>query len=186
MKQKGLTSILIVILIAVGLGGYLIYQKQTRPTPAPQPTTQPSPSPSDEAVSWKTYTNTEYGYAIKYPPVWSYIACGPATRFDTEPWYSCATDAQGIFSISVFDKTPETPLISISTAKEFKVISKNLVSIGGKQGERVVVEKVEPAPGADKIMVAAVEYKGKIFIFNLQDITQEETFNQTLSTFRFN
>lgn len=28
----------------------------------------PTPTPKDETVSWKTYTNTKYGYEFKYPP----------------------------------------------------------------------------------------------------------------------
>lgn len=43
-KQKGLAPILIVLLIAVALGGYLIYQKQPKSF-VPQ-TTETSPSPS--------------------------------------------------------------------------------------------------------------------------------------------
>jgi len=55
MNQKGFTPILIVIILAAVLvGGYLVYQNQPRPTSSPQPfdfiqgkpTTQPSPSPS--------------------------------------------------------------------------------------------------------------------------------------------
>lgn len=79
-NQKGLAPILIVILIAAGLGGYLIYQKQTRSTPAPQPTTQPSPSPAaspvqtdtGETANWKTYKNQHYSF--RYPKNWTIVA----------------------------------------------------------------------------------------------------------------
>lgn len=178
MKQKGLTSILIVILIAVGLGGYLIYQKQLKPIPLPQPTTQPSPSSADETVNW----SSDDGYSIRYPSTWYILFCGSAVILDPKPLSSCATDSPGTLIISVSNKTGDS---LIRTGKEFKVVSRNTLTIGGEQGERVITEKIEAAPGADKIMVAAVEYKGKIFTFNLQDITQEETFNQILSTFRF-
>lgn len=42
-KQKGLAPILIVILIALTIGGYLIYQKQVKPVSVPQQTPQSSP-----------------------------------------------------------------------------------------------------------------------------------------------
>lgn len=55
MKQVGFSPILVVVLIAVALGGgYLVYQKQTKPAPIsfgdtqgkPTQVTQPSPTPS--------------------------------------------------------------------------------------------------------------------------------------------
>lgn len=91
--QKGLAPILIVLLIALGIGGYFIYKinnppapsitgpvgillwdriKQVKPAPASpntQPTPQPSPRPSGnvETANWKTYTNKESGYSFMYP-----------------------------------------------------------------------------------------------------------------------
>lgn len=43
-KQKGLAPILIVLLIALGIGGYLIYQKQVTPVTIPQQITQSIPT----------------------------------------------------------------------------------------------------------------------------------------------
>lgn len=71
MNQKGQLQILLIILMVglLALGGYLVYQKQLKPTPLPQPTTQPSPSPSDETTNWKTYIRKSV-FEIKYPPNW--------------------------------------------------------------------------------------------------------------------
>lgn len=66
MSQKGLAPILIVLILAVLIGGYLVYQNQPKPTPSPQPTNQLSPA-SDETANWKTYTNSKYGFSFKYP-----------------------------------------------------------------------------------------------------------------------
>lgn len=69
-KQKGLAPILIVILIALVVGGYFIYQKQLKPVV--QPTT-PAVSPNKEStnsaeiVNWRTYTDMQFNYSIKYP-----------------------------------------------------------------------------------------------------------------------
>lgn len=70
VNQKGLTSIHIVILIGVVLLGYLFYsgkialpQKQTD-----QPIAETSKV--DETADWKTYTNTKYGFEVKYPNDW--------------------------------------------------------------------------------------------------------------------
>lgn len=75
MNQKGFAPILIVILIALAVGGYLLYQKQVKPVVIPQTVIQPtsvpviSPVASDsaETANWKTYTNTDGKYLIKYP-----------------------------------------------------------------------------------------------------------------------
>lgn len=75
MNQKGLAPILAVLLIGITLvgAGYLVYSEkialpQTKPV---QQTTQQTPSfISDETANWKTYTNTKYGYSIKYPNAW--------------------------------------------------------------------------------------------------------------------
>lgn len=178
--------LLIIVAVLLSSGGtYLVLtqQKIEQPQPSPSLTASPVPTDAGETANWKTYTNTDYGYSVKYPPVWSNITCGSAVLFDKEPFFSCATDVSGIFSISVRNKTSETPLIN--TGKEFKVISANLVNIGGKQGERMVTEKVEPAPGADKIIIAAVEYKGKVYTLNLQDINEQVVFDQILQTIKF-
>ena len=75
-KQKGLAPILIIILIAVmAVGGYLLYQKQIKPVAVPQfspspvvsPVISPIASSSADTANWKTYTNSKYGFTLKYP-----------------------------------------------------------------------------------------------------------------------
>ncbi|MBI4035579.1 hypothetical protein HY383_01395 [Candidatus Daviesbacteria bacterium] len=67
--QKGLAPILIVFLIALAVGGYLIYQKQIKPVP--QHTTESTPTPAvDETANWKTYKDNEGGFMFNYPDNW--------------------------------------------------------------------------------------------------------------------
>ncbi|MDO8639116.1 MAG: hypothetical protein Q7R43_06075 [Candidatus Daviesbacteria bacterium] len=78
--SKGFAPILIlvgIVVVALAVGGYLLYQNQVKPVPivAPQPIAQTSTSP-DETANWKTYTNTKYGYSIKYPNDWHIILPG--------------------------------------------------------------------------------------------------------------
>lgn len=70
-KQKGLSTIVIVLLIATAIGGYLVYsgkinlpQKQID-----QQTTETSKG--DETANWRTYINNEYGFSFKYPAEWN-------------------------------------------------------------------------------------------------------------------
>lgn len=71
MNQKGLSPILIIILITAALGGFVIYQQQSsqpKPNPSPQPTAQPSPV-SNETADWKTYAGSIYSF--EYPSDWT-------------------------------------------------------------------------------------------------------------------
>lgn len=76
--------LVIIVVIALGLGGYFAY-RSTQPnysyepsaspplapvsptTPPPSPTPASSPVP-DETANWKTYRNDEYGFEFRYPP----------------------------------------------------------------------------------------------------------------------
>lgn len=69
-NQKGFAPILIILLIALAIGGYLFYSDKI---PLPQTTSPLSPSASQEpngsleTANWKTYTNTKYNFSFKYP-----------------------------------------------------------------------------------------------------------------------
>lgn len=86
MTQKGLAPLLIVIIfagvIALAGGAYYLGTKRsetfTTPSQQPQQTTadvSPAPTDADETVytesdrsaNWKTYTNSQHGYSLKYP-----------------------------------------------------------------------------------------------------------------------
>lgn len=64
--QKGFVPILIIILLAAAtLGGYLIYQSKSTPSPQPPPT-------PDKNASWKIYMNELVGFKFQYPVEWSF------------------------------------------------------------------------------------------------------------------
>jgi hypothetical protein len=58
------------ILLVILLTGtaYVLSQQESKKTepPAKQSVSKPTPTP-DPTADWKTYTNTKYGYSIKYP-----------------------------------------------------------------------------------------------------------------------
>src|SRR3989344_8366925 len=80
-----LTVLVIVIVTAIIAGAYLYFvlgksagEVDTSPIKVSTPTTKkatPSATPSakkDENTGWKTYTNKNLGFSIKYPHDWNY------------------------------------------------------------------------------------------------------------------
>ncbi|KKU03139.1 MAG: hypothetical protein UX06_C0045G0005 [Candidatus Giovannonibacteria bacterium GW2011_GWA2_45_21] len=66
MNQKYIFIIAVIVLL--GIGGYYVATKK-----AEAPVTsenQQNVNTSDETANWKTYTNTKYGFEIKYPSTW--------------------------------------------------------------------------------------------------------------------
>jgi len=64
----GLGSFLgVLILTSVVFGVYKLGQRETPPTPQPTPTPEVATPTPDPTADWETYTNTKYGYSIKYP-----------------------------------------------------------------------------------------------------------------------
>jgi hypothetical protein len=69
---KWILILIIFILIGGGATYYVANQSQKPASSSNQtPTTAPSPTPTPDPTSdWKTYTNTKYGYSVKYPSDW--------------------------------------------------------------------------------------------------------------------
>lgn len=77
--EKGFANIALVVVIVILLGvvGYFAFVKKLPPiaqqTPTPMstqtktPVPTPTPTPKGETANWKTYTNTKYGFEVKYP-----------------------------------------------------------------------------------------------------------------------
>lgn len=86
MNQKGFAPILIVIILAALVGGYLLYQKQVKPVAVPQqvqvtpaPTTKNESTGSAETgnpdsirANWKIYTRPDF--SLKLPEDWQISA----------------------------------------------------------------------------------------------------------------
>lgn len=75
-KNKGFSAILVLILVLLvaAAGGvfYLNSKKESTGVPSPSPTQTLSPTPTSKpSTSWKTYTNSELGISISYPPKWT-------------------------------------------------------------------------------------------------------------------
>lgn len=77
-KQNGLSAIWVILFVVLALilgaiGGYYYSKnKEGKTTTSTVTPTSTSTTTSDETASWKTYTNSKYGYSIKYPTNWAY------------------------------------------------------------------------------------------------------------------
>ena len=66
MNQKGFAPILIVLLIALGVGGYFIYTNYVNQTKIN--TSQEKTQLNSSFENWREYKNPKYQYSVKYPP----------------------------------------------------------------------------------------------------------------------
>lgn len=77
-KQVFTKIVLLVLVIALaGIIGYFAFVKKSEPI-----TQQPIPTPKNETANWKTYSNTEFNYELRYPTNWqifSKLINGPGT-----------------------------------------------------------------------------------------------------------
>lgn len=73
-KYFPLWPLIILVFLLLGITAFLAYQNLQLQKQIVSFQTQPSPSPEstiDPTSNWKTYTNTKYGFSIKYPGNWS-------------------------------------------------------------------------------------------------------------------
>lgn len=200
--QKGQTQVLIlagiVILIAVA-GGIFFLGRVTAPKPQlPVATSSPQPSPtpdetvyteSDETTNWKTYTNTNYGFSVKYP-----------TDLEVED----RSNQFPPFTIFLTDKTKQVPYEGGSKINPYALIevkNSNLSLMDYINDSKNNLEYVDKKKVGENEFVIAREKFGMIagqfnryLIKNGNSVITAanslyaidgQTFDQLLSTFRF-
>ena len=82
MNQRGFVNIILVIVavaLIIGVGYFILVRKstpitqQTPTSSSVSPTPTPTPVPiNNVSANWKTYSNDEYKYEIKYPANWKF------------------------------------------------------------------------------------------------------------------
>lgn len=200
MSQKGLAPIVIVVLIALGIGGYLVYQdKVSNPSvinATPLPTVYPS---TDETTNWKTHTNTKY--SLEYPDNWIIKEAGSGNQIRLFP---PNTDPEGIgykIWILVLNKNKGVNISDPVGAKEqiankvYEYKTADII-IDGIKGASIENE-VLPDSGTDGLNRIGVKLpfadNKVLYIWLMCDDGEEKSscrqyspvYNHILSTFKF-
>jgi len=196
------------LLVAAGLvfGGYKLAQiRQVQLQPTPTPVVVPTPTPEPTA-DWKIYTNTKYGYSIKYPSEWTVEAMVgiPVETFE-EPVISGPpnADIQGQMFIEVRLKDERnTPKEAFEKERSLggilETITEETTTFAGYDAYKTTVrykqEGYKYGVVTKAIYLIKDDYLHKIFysewhrakdIQSLDDWTIGATFDLMLSTFKF-
>ncbi len=207
---RGFAAIIIVAIIALVFGAAATfgYQKFIKKTPAvsQKAETQASPLASvDETANWKTYTNSKYGFSLKYPeekPVEfkdsvegkqlcantkgivdikiypaDYKKLGPETEFLGDLWVSLSV-ADNVGKISPEDYVKKACPDYFSQGKIGSI--KN-TEINGNKALEIIYKNVM----AQQEDVVVTKGDKLFFIHHYSNKLPNPLFNQILSTFKF-
>jgi hypothetical protein len=148
--------------------------------PCPNQVTQ------DETANWKTYTNTKFGFSVKYPNSWFSNSCGSDQTLILDPSSSivCETEPYNPIVLVANDDSREVSEIAKGWLPDFKITPLESVPITAKNS-KYLVEKVQPAPGPEKLIIIYFPIKKGTFIIYVNNIQYGKVADQILSTFRF-
>ena len=198
-NQKGFANIALIFLVIVlaGAVGYFVLfkkspevaQQTNTPTPTPTQTkTQnptPAPTPKDETENWKTYTNTQYGFEVRYPDTFTYKTLYEYAFFDKKEQIDagcndgigkpfCGFSFEGAKRYTSITKAIEAiPVGSPDTlTQSTRVLGGNTFTV------------VRRSSGTDFQLFYLIEKNGLFFTFFVQQ-SYAAVADQILSTFRF-
>jgi hypothetical protein len=84
-----------------GIGGISptpIPSASAQPSPTPSPSPSPSPTPTAlDTSTWTTYTSSQYGFELAYPPGWAAVPATRAWTFDPDAADPVLTESADAF-----------------------------------------------------------------------------------------
>ena len=202
-KFKILGGVLgVLVFIGAVFGAYKLGQRQVQPpglvvTPTPLPSEAPAKE-GDPTADWKTYTDQNDNYSIKYPPAWSVT---PSQFFSqTGITKAARLEGEGLeVLINVFkDKPAESDLsywissLVDETGKRNVFWEKEIVVNGIKS----IQQEISSAPLGRSVRVYVPRSSTAVFEFTAWpvgdndpskpiDLNRLNSFNLILSTFKF-
>ncbi len=190
VKQKGLAPIIIVLLIAAAIGGYLVY---TGKITLPQQTTQTS---VDETANWKTYKGDNFSF--QYPTDWNIKSDNNVIFLEKEHYFDNweGTSQTLKSTIKISHKAVTSELSLDDWLKQlYQRGDDNLFALVTKYAEKTKLDGKDALhvtiPGSagmvDEGTIAI--YKGNGYDISIQGQVAfpniREVYNQILSTFKF-
>lgn len=205
--KKGFASfaLIAIIVVLVAIGGYFAWSKKPNQHIENKSLLTEVSSPT---ADWKTYTNTKYGYEIKYPKDFtlSYPAGSPCSG----PIEECGdleilnTDIEyyPVIGILVDPASPKTDKITLKEYMDhymvhYEFIEAKYETIGGEPAYSET-EKITNPDANELTKQTVVSYKNNFYqisytehygsigsVYSLKDWENVNLFNQMLSTFKF-
>jgi len=171
-------------------GIYKYNQKQIQPVPQPIPTPLPAEvtmEEGDPTADWETYTNTEDGYSIKYPPDWFIEEKEDLVSIYNQNPQAHKFERTKEISAGVFDYPEEDFIFQVTVNKNITplpILTQEIqVAIGGIVGVKGILIGGE----GEKILVGYIVNLGKAYNFygRPADSNFPDHFDLILSTFKF-
>ncbi|MDD2822705.1 MAG: hypothetical protein PHQ59_01355 [Candidatus Daviesbacteria bacterium] len=200
LKEKGFAPIIIILGIVLFLGivgGVYYFSKNSSSAIKNNPVNTPTPTATlkvDETTNWKTYTNTEYGYSIKYPENISLEEMGVDVKGKLVKWIWIDKQIQiSVTKANSSECKVDCPIIS-------KIESVKIDNTEGKKQSGYISQIGGRIPQSFQQVI--IPHNGSYFNISLYElkndsiksserkagtITEAEIklFNQILSTFEF-
>jgi len=207
-KHKKIILWIIVVILGLIMGFFWVWSVMNRLSEIgnglgqiefPQIKTPEIKIPVDETADWKTYTNTEYGFEMKYPNNWysKEIKQGiveGGIYFSPEKPDELSETGGIIFTnealnITIVQNSKKSLLdfaydyLNLASAKKYET---EKIEIGGKEGLKIIDACEGVGCGQPKWQPKwFVERDEKIYIFNPGLSDKIEVFEQIISTFKF-
>ena len=196
--RKGFAPLLVLVVIAViltAVGAIAYLQFKPKSAPQSQSTTTPQSTPvaqsisaPDETANWKTYANTKYNFSFKYPPEWIF-----------EPEVIEAYPEQNVVVLSKnYNEIVLGITENIESVPEAKkaIYRERAESLNFEFGDtkignlifKVPVFSEGKVPEQEGEWLSFIIHKNILYAFSIDTDNPDEdfeTFNQILSTFRF-
>jgi hypothetical protein len=160
----------ILVILFVGMFAYIFFrpsQKQTAKVP-------PSPLPT-QAITWKSYTNPQYGYAIDYLSNWSLQKKGKSGQILDASVFSPPSGKAGPIAIRVYIKSYQNFLTNKTLVDAEKTITVNSVN---------VTEQVEHDSAGNQTLIAIFPFSDNVITVTANS-NDGALFNHMVESMRF-
>ncbi|OGD96339.1 hypothetical protein A3H87_03705 [Candidatus Curtissbacteria bacterium RIFCSPLOWO2_02_FULL_42_37] len=134
------------------------------------------------SVVWNSYRAKDLGYGFNFPDKWVVTRCGNLVVLSDRA-LSC--DSAPVGHVVIHVQTSRQPTPSFDYGPGWSVQNLERTSIGGVEGVKAHVKKVDPAPGPEELIQVKLINDSKDFAISLWNMEEVQTFEAILSSFHF-